>query len=134
MEETLTFDPVGQGFDLSSVFGTSLSLGADASYNTPRLSETQVSNGLQLLQPVAGAADQNGWSGFWQDTIKTIVGGAVALQAAKAGQAGAVQQQAAAGVPVYRQVQVPNIANPAVSSNMLTFAVVGGLVWLAVKG
>lgn len=132
----LSLDPAswgGNSNDTASIWGTSLTLGADPSYNTPRTEDTQVGSGLGLLQPVTPATDENGWSGFWQPLIKGVVSYAIQKDAVQSGVQPVQQQYQPQPGMSSVSVPVPNMANPQ-TNTLVTLAVVGGLVWMATRG
>ncbi|HWH83466.1 MAG TPA: hypothetical protein VNU71_14640 [Burkholderiaceae bacterium] len=85
--------------DLSSNFDAALSFGSDPSFDTARTAATQTSDAIQSSQPVT--SDNGGsWTGFWQNTLGSIVGYAAAKDVAQTrvqNTTAAAQQAAMAG-------------------------------------
>ena len=85
---------------LSAAYDAALNFGSGNNFDIPRNADTQTSNAIQSSQPIT--QDNGGsWSGFWQNTIGSIVGYAAAKDAAQtrvntgqvAAQTAAVQQR-----------------------------------------
>lgn len=81
---------------LSDTFDAALSFGTDYSFDTPRSADTQTSDAIQSSQPITNDGGQS-WSGFWQNTIGSVLGYAAARDQAQAQAANGsvVAQQAA---------------------------------------
>lgn len=84
----------------SGMFDAAQNFGSGNNFDTSRTADTQTSNAIQSAQPIT--QDNGGsWSGFWQNTIGSIVGYAAAKDAAQtrvntgqvAAQTAAVQQR-----------------------------------------
>jgi hypothetical protein len=132
---SISLDPTSWGGsigDTASIWGTSLTLGADPSYSTPRTEQTQTGSALQLLQPVTPTTEENGWSGFWQPLIKGVVSYAIQKDAVQNGVQPVQQQYQPQPALSSVSVPVPNMAN-ANTNTLVTLAVVGGLVFMAMQ-
>lgn len=98
--------------DLYEFWNTSLVFGASPQSNHDRAEDTVPVNAIQSMQPVtsSGLVNDSGFSGFWQDITKTIVGYAIAKDATK----NAVQTQpqvvyvAGQGAQQQQQQEAPN--------------------------
>jgi hypothetical protein len=67
---------------LQSVFNGALQIGADSSYVTPRTSDTVTGDAINGSVPIDNESGGS-WSGFWQDTLKAVVGYQIAKDATK---------------------------------------------------
>lgn len=101
---------------LSDFWNTALTFGSEA--DPLRGVNTVPSNAVQSMQPVN--ADATNWSGFWQDTIKGVLGYVVAKDAQQSGTKAPTQQQ-------YVTQPVP-VAQTAASSNGMVLLLGLGLV------
>lgn len=62
-----------EGGALDSIFGTAAEVGSGGTYDVGRTAATETSNAIQATLPVDPNASDK-WSGFWRDTIKSVVG------------------------------------------------------------
>jgi hypothetical protein len=118
----------GDWFNLQDTFGAAQTLGADQSYVTPRTSDTVTGdavNGSAAIDNDSGGS----WTGFWQDTLKAVVGYSIAKDA----QRNAVVTPAAVPGPAPGQAAVAQA--PATPRWLLPALIVAGagLVYVAVK-
>lgn len=113
---------MGTGLDLANFWNTSLSFGADPSYDVERTPQTATASGVGTMQPVTQGSDN--WSFFWQDALKTGMGYLIAKDAQKN------DVQAPVAVPVYQQQEARRQAQ---SGNLLVWIVLGGMAFMALK-
>ncbi|HWP19770.1 MAG TPA: hypothetical protein VNO84_11625 [Burkholderiaceae bacterium] len=125
------FDPM--------TWDTALTIGADPSYNTPRLAETQTTDALGSMQPIqdTGSAFSDFWGGVGS-ALQGLLGYAIVKDAAKSG---LVQTPSGGFVPGpgfgQQPQQQPGIYVPAPQGNMtmlLLLAGVGVLAVVALRG
>lgn len=69
---------------LPDVFGAASTFGARPDATAYNTIDTVPSNAVQSMAPVSDAG-ANSWAGFWQDTIKGVIGYATARDAAQVG-------------------------------------------------
>lgn len=129
------FDSPEWGQGLPDVFNTSAGFGTGSTYDTPRHEDTVTSNALQSMQPVETV--DTGWTSFFRDITKGIVGYSIQKDAVQSGVyrpavPGQYQGQPG-GQPgqVYRQ-PINNGGGGGGGGNLLTLLILGGLV-LALK-
>lgn len=94
---------------------------ADASYNAPAVPDVAQTNVLQGTQSAQVGSDS--WTGFWQDTVKGVLGYATAKDMAQTrSQAVTQQSQAAYRAAQYQQQQGGN--------GLLMLLLIGGVVFM----
>lgn len=103
------------------IFTSALHFGADGSYVTPRSSDTVTSDAVNGAVPINNMPD-TGWSSFFRDTARALVGYGLAKDAQ---QSGVTQPGQAPMAPV--PVQVAQQRN---STLLLIALAVGGAVLL----
>lgn len=117
-------------------FGASLTLSADTSYNTPRTPWTQSSTAVDVMTPTNAGAGLGEWGDFFKDTAKALVGYAIAKDASRSGVAPnagqtSTRNPAAPGQVVMQPSYQPQPANV---GGLMPLLIIGGLVYLAVRG
>lgn len=69
----------------TNFLGTSLTLGADQTYNTPKSAMTQASTAVDLMAPNTATGPMGEWGQFFLDSGKALLGYAVAKDAQQSG-------------------------------------------------
>lgn len=94
---------------------------ADSSYNAPAVPEVAQTDVLQVTQDAPVGSDS--WTGFWQDTVKGVLGYATAKDVAQTrAQAVTQQSQAAYRAASYQQQQSG-------LNGLLPLLLIGGLAY-----
>lgn len=129
MDDLTTFGAeLGSGpnpFGGQDLWGVANTFGTGQPQTEYRLPDTVTGNAIQGSLPMQPDAPSS-WSGFWQDTLRTVVGYGIARDAIKNG------VQANAGYPV-QQYAAPASSAPFLSGNMLLLLLVGGGLLLATR-
>lgn len=95
---------------------------ADSTYNDPKAAAGTETNVLQTATQEPSAMSDS-WGGFWQDTIKGVIGYAAARDMAEVRSQAQAQRQM---TPAYRQA----VTQQNNQSMLLPLLLIGGLVFL----
>lgn len=109
-------------WDIQDVFSSALHFGADGSYETTRTSDTVTTDAVAGSVAIDNT-QSTGWSSFFQDTAKALVGYSLAKDA----------RQSGVTLPAANAAAAAQAATPAAQAKSQTLLIVG-VAALAVVG